>query len=64
MRLEVHFTMKGIPGSIKHSIEVDNMEDDTIHNKLFKDIKEHLNHAQIHMNKLVLTIFLIIELTC
>lgn len=63
MRLEVHFTMKGIPGIIEHIIEVDNMDDDTVHNKLFEDIQEHLNHAQIHMNKLVLTIFLIINLT-
>ena len=63
MRLEVHFTLKGIPGSIKHIIDVDNMFDDTINNKLHEDLHEHLNHAQIHMNKIVTTTFLIKELT-
>lgn len=61
MLIGVHFTMKGVPGSIKTDLEVESMDDDVINTALHNQINEHLTHANIHMNKVVTTIFLIYE---
>ena len=63
MKIEVHFTMKGIPGSIRHTIEVDTMEDKEIKKALIKEVREHLTHAHETINQVVLIIFFIKELT-
>jgi len=63
MKLEVHFTIKGLLGSFLHVIEVDNMEADTILNTLVIAINEHMNHSHFRVSKYAISIFLIKELT-